>query len=196
MAIYYCNSLTSIVIPDNVKYIAERAFHNCKGITNITIGKGVTSIGELFDFACPKITDITVAEDNAIYKSIDGALYSKDGKTLIRYPSGKQGAVTLPHGVVTLAPEAFNGATCTTLTLPNSVTTIEDHAFNYAEIASVIIPASVTYIGEYAFIQCEYTDITIAHTKDSIPGAPWWGNGVTIHWLDETVEYEWEEGAG
>ena len=35
------------------------------------------------------MTEIIVDEDNKFYKSIDGVLYTYDGKTLVAYPTGK-----------------------------------------------------------------------------------------------------------
>ena len=42
------------------------------------------------NFALKKdIRSIIVSKDNPAYKDIRGALFTKDGKTLIRYPAGK-----------------------------------------------------------------------------------------------------------
>jgi hypothetical protein len=39
--------------------------------------------------SCYSITNIMVKESNAKYQSIDGNLYTKDGKTLVCYAVGK-----------------------------------------------------------------------------------------------------------
>lgn len=41
-----CTNLTSVSIPNSVRYIGTKAFSGCNEITKITIGKGVTSIGD------------------------------------------------------------------------------------------------------------------------------------------------------
>ena len=45
MAFYFCESLTSITIPDGVTSIGEIAFYYCESLTSITIPDSVTSIG-------------------------------------------------------------------------------------------------------------------------------------------------------
>ena len=53
-------------------------------------GIAVTSIEEGAFLDCIALTSISVDENNTVYKSIDGNLYSKDGKTLVQYAVGKQ----------------------------------------------------------------------------------------------------------
>ena len=104
------------------------------GLTSVTIGNGVTSIGDAAFADCSGLTNITVSENNSTYASIDGNLYSKDGKTLIQYAIGK---------------------TDTSFTIPDSVTSIGDEAFEHCDsLTSVTIPDSVTSIGSWAFEDC------------------------------------------
>ena len=98
-------------------------------------------------------------ENNSVYKSIEGNLYSKDGKTLIQYALGKQeGDVMIPDAVTTIGAEAFYECRylLTVSTSANSLlTTIGDNAFNKCgNLLSIILPESVTYVGSYAFFVC------------------------------------------
>ena len=80
-----CSSLKSVVIPNSVTSIGTMAFIECS-VIEVTIGSGVSYIGE-DAFSSKSLENIYVDEENKEYKSIDGVLYSKDGKQLIRYPN-------------------------------------------------------------------------------------------------------------
>ena len=155
-AFYGCSTLTSVVISDSVTSIGDRAFENCTKLTSLGIGNGVTEIG-WNSLNCQSLTDINVSENNPTYTSINGNLYSKDGKTLIQYALGKQDTVfTIPDGVTSIGDSAF--ASCHALTsvvIGNSVTSIGDRAFAFCtSLTSVVIPDSVTSIGRSAFTAC------------------------------------------
>ncbi|MBQ8567283.1 MAG: leucine-rich repeat protein [Clostridia bacterium] len=100
---------------------------------------------------------IEVDANNPNYKSIDGVLYSKDGKELIRYPSSKDATTfTIPDSVTTIGCAAFYGcANLNTLKIPDSVTSIEKIAFVYCKsIEEIVIPDSVTYMERNNFAYC------------------------------------------
>ena len=152
-----CNNLTSIVIPNSVTSIGERAFYGCNNLTSIVIPNSVTSIGERAFASCNNLKQIDVSPDNRNYMSIDGNLYTKDGKTLIQYAIGKQEiSFNIPTSVTTIGDSAF--CFCrylTSIVIPNSVKTIEDSAFYYCRyLTSIVIPNSVTSIGDSVFEYC------------------------------------------
>lgn len=76
--------------------------------------------------------EITVAQENETYKSIDGSLYSGDGRHLIMYSMLHQGtSAVVPEGTEIIGKYAFNNRTSLyTLKLPSSLLKIEDGAFN------------------------------------------------------------------
>ncbi len=59
-----------------------------------------------------------------IYQSIDGVLYSRDGRTLISVPAGKKD-LRIPDRVTTIAKGAFLGSTMRELDIPETVIRLE-----------------------------------------------------------------------
>ena len=144
---YGCSDLTSITIPDSVTSIGEHAFSCCFALTSVTIPDSVTSIGEWAFSGCSSLTSISVDSGNMHYKSIDGNLYTKDGKMLIQYAIGKTNtSFVIPHGVTSIDHSAFSDcSSLTSITIPGSVTSIDFSAF-----ASCTSLTSINFEGNVA----------------------------------------------
>ncbi|MCM8871753.1 MAG: leucine-rich repeat domain-containing protein [Paludibacteraceae bacterium] len=153
----YSSSIKKVVINNGVTSVGTYAFRDCTGLTSVTIPNNVTRIGSSAFWGCTGLTSINVAEDNLNYASIDGILYSKDKKTLIMYPQGKTGSITIPNSVTSIGAGAFGGCTgLTSVTIPNSVTEIGGSAFyNCTGLTSITIGNGVTSVGEEAFYGCD-----------------------------------------
>ena len=132
-----CNNLESIELPEGLKQIGLAAFNGCKKIKTVTIPSTVTNIDKC---AFSDMEYYNVAEANTVYKSIDGMLYSKDGKTLVNYPGARTGRAVIPYGTETIGGWAFDHATnLTSVIIPASVTTIESDAFLFCDHLSAIL---------------------------------------------------------
>ena len=136
-----------------VTWIAQNAFKNCDALTGVTIPASVTDVDRWAFDGCSALSKVTVAEGNANYKSVNGMLLTKDGKTLVQ---GVSGDVVIPAGVETIADSAFyECSNVTSVDIPSSVTVIDQYAFDGCiALAEVTIPEGVTVIGDYSFNDC------------------------------------------
>ena len=147
-----CTKLENINIPEGVKYINASAFASCSSLENITIPDSVISIGGQAFYNCKKLLSIDVGTKNNFYKSIDGNLYTKDGKTLIKYATGKkENSFVIPDSVENISAYAFYECSLKQIVLPEGLKTIKEYAFSYCDFTEIIIPSSVMYIEDCAF---------------------------------------------
>jgi hypothetical protein len=116
---------------------------------------------------CIKLTAINVDPGNSNYSAQGGMLLSKDGKTLISYPS-VVGDVTL-DGITTVGEYAFFGCTgLTTVSLPEA-TTISQYAFSDCTALETVSLPAVTSIGGYVFILCTALEtVTLGDTPPTL----------------------------
>jgi len=166
-----CSSLTSITIPSNVTSLGYSAFEGCSSLTSITIPSSVTSLGDEVFRGCSNLKNITV-ENNKEYISIDGVLYDKDKKKIIKYPPNKNGSVySILDSVTSIEKDAFgNCSNLTNITIPNSVTKIGPNAFREcSRLTTVEIPKGITEIDVGTFENCSsLSSITFPNSLISI----------------------------
>ena len=155
---FYRGNALSLRIPDSVSLIRCTALRPNKRVEEIIIPASVTEIESGAFWELNSLERIVVAEDNPVYSSIGGHLYSKDGKTILQYATGcKEASFKLPDGVVEIGDSAFRGCVCLAeAIISKGVARIGNSAFNGCPLLSAVhIPSSVTTIGQYAFSGCD-----------------------------------------
>ena len=142
-------------------------------VGTLTLPSGVTSIDITngTGYYSPQyVESFVIAAENTAYSTVNGVLFSKDGKTLIAYPHRKPTVIyTIPDGVTTIGQYAFyNADDLETVVIPEGVTKIEQYAFaDCNNIYECILPSSLTDIDQNAFHYCN----NLAKTGlDKIPG--------------------------
>ena len=120
-AFYDCDALTSISIPDSVTSIGYRAFSSCGNLTSVEIGNSVTSIGYEAFYNCYALTSVEIG-----------------------------------NSVTSIGNYAFyNCYRLTSITIPDSVTSIGTQAFyECSNLTSIKIDNGAINIGSQAFSSC------------------------------------------
>lgn len=178
--------------------VTEISNHAFSGVCKkINIPSSVITITNL-SFINNNLISINVDAESSNFKSIDGVLFSKDGKKLISYPISKSASYTIPDGVETIDNDAFNSSKLSSVTIPASVRTINQGAFQYTGktatggfvvtissgskletiggsvfqetgLSFINLPEGLKTIGEKAFNDCpNLTSITIPYTLTAI----------------------------
>ena len=160
-----------VVIKDAIQNIPVKKI---TGSININI-KNLTipaSIEEITGNALAEnhLLSFNVNSSNQNYKSVNGILFDKSGKTLVAYPAGKtETSYVIPSGVETIGMCAFGKSTnLISVTLASTVKTIEESAFNGLTNLKTIDTKNVETIGKTAFMASGITSITFGSALETI----------------------------
>ena len=175
----YRDSIKSVIIDEGVTSLRAGLLNGLTNADTVKIPASVNRI-EPWTFELDGYPSIVVDTNNPNFKSVDGVLYSKDMKTLLRYPKHKNGEFKIPDSVENIGFSAFAGAEgLTKLTIPKTVKkvgwtcfynaanlqkvsfegkldTVDTGMFlNCGALKSVTLPSNVKTIGQSAFYNCK-----------------------------------------
>ena len=142
MAFYYCNSLTSIVLPtsadpETTYSIGNNAFA-WSGLTEIVIPKAVGRLGNSVFNRCTSLATVT----------FEAGANPECGTSLFSYTAIS--GVTLPEGLDTISNYMFQGCgNLTSVTIPTTVKTIGLSAFDSCKSLAKITFATYEKDGKY-----------------------------------------------
>ena len=140
------STITSVVIPNTVTAIGNRAFYLCTQLSGtVVIPNSVNTVGYTAFCRCDRMTEVVLPAKDVTYGH--GCFQT----------TGLTGTLTLPEGLVTISSNMFrNNNKLTNIVIPNTVTTISQDAFAYCDkLEAVQIPNSVTTIQDNPFYSSE-----------------------------------------
>ena len=160
------NTVSDLVIPNNVSDIKQYVFNCSQNLTTITIPQSVKTIEKGAFESCRHLTSVSIAEG-----------VTSIGAFAFRYCKGLQ-SITIPNSVTSLGNNAFYGCeSMTTATIGNGVSAIGAQAFyGCSSLVSVTLGSSVTSLGENAFGQC--SDLVMLTMQN--PTAPLTGTNCSL----------------
>ena len=150
-----------IEVPQGTKDIYDCALYGCQKITSVALPESVRWIGGAAFGEASRLESIEVSMNNPFLKSEDGVLYTKDGLVLLAYPAGKPDKYyKVKDGVKFIAGGAFAGAdNLEEIELPRGVFSVEEYAFKGCRHLNKISGASRIYsVKETAYEYCEELD--------------------------------------
>ena len=150
-----CKTLKDIILPPTIVSIGQYSFSGTS-LTAMVIPRDVKFIAGNA-LALGSITSLRVDEENQTFFSQNNAIYEKNTGKLIRgcLASG------IPEGVVEIGDMAFQDAGLESIVLPKSLKKIGYRAFMDNKVKDVYIPESIEEIGQEAFFRCGLLSITV-----------------------------------
>lgn len=159
--------LTSVVIPNSVRYLCNGVFENCLGLKSITLSENLREIPSRAFYECYSLKSITIPSgvteigEDAFYlcRSLVNVLLPVGLEHIGRqafYQCSSLAEIDLPDTVTRVDIYAFNECfALKRVKLSSSLTVIADHAFaNCSSLEVVEIPEGVTEVHERAFYCC------------------------------------------
>ena len=150
-----CTNLTSITFPPTIIYLNHTAFLGCSNLVSINLEANNIHL---------------MSADGVLFANgIDGVLFNSDKISITIYPEGRTAtSYTIPKGVVSIFPYAFNcNTSLTSVTIPNSVDGISKYAFkgcsNLSDIYCYADPATLFWAADTS--EFKPNKETLCHVK-------------------------------
>lgn len=154
-AFYSNKSITSITLPDNLKYINNGAFSWCSNLENINnIPKHIETLGEEGAFYGTKFLDNGNKNEFFVFSD-----------WLIKYtPQGETAKVTVPEGIFGISAYALTDAD-NTVVLPKSLRAVSAWAFN-SNLKHIDTGDNPVYAYKDGILFCEGTQTFFKNGRD------------------------------
>lgn len=181
--------LTTDPIFNNVTEIVNGAFNGTL-VESLTISDNITKIGDQSFSSADNLKEFKVSAGNKTFYAIDGVLFSNidnevngaPGKSLWRFPKGKDAKdYVIPTGTTNLWQYSFAYTSVSTLIVPEGVLSLNYRAFyQTSSMASIKLPASLTNIGSWCFNGSACTEVHLKRPNPPILGKSVFSNAANI----------------
>lgn len=154
-AFFYCKAIYVIELPNSIVSINDRAFWGCESLETIKLPNSIQHIGYSVFEHCRSLEAIEC--NNEYYCTINGVLFDKKAKKLVRYPQGRtERKHTIPNGILIIGEAAFdNCRDLEEIILPESIRILENNAFHScSKLKSIKLPNQINSIASSAFSGC------------------------------------------
>lgn len=153
--------VTKVNLPETLKELDSYCFFSCRFLEDITLPASLQYLeygpdgkvkSQVFAFNY-SLQEIKVAEGNPWYQSVDGVLFTADGKTLLYYPSGrdKYGDYVIPEGTEKLGYSPFSDVHMGSVTIPSTLVNLRDVTNPFAGLLTgefIVSPDNPKYYAE------------------------------------------------
>ena len=182
------NLTGTLAIPEGTKRIAPYALYGTQ-ITTLALPASLEPLSTAVAFlGLSKLESITVSPNNPYFQSIDGVLYTKDGKTMIARPASPGEVYSVRVGTQSIGPYAFlPNESLKIAHLPPSVTHVGWAAFfDNRALTNISLSPSITEIGEYAFENClQLTKLMLPPGLTSVPPLVGFHEAQEFYWYED-----------
>ena len=179
-AFAFCDSITSVRIPNTVESIGSEAFNRCYGLRHIDLPTSVKKIDAMAFLWCKELQSISIPETvedinpSAFYcchglEAIDGIRYA--GTFLVEVADKERESYTIKDGTRWIGVNALsNLPNVKQLVIPASVKYIPPFAFSgCSQLTEVKLSEGVAIVGDCAFSSCtQIESITLPSTIKQI----------------------------
>ena len=148
--------------------VSKNVMSAISGVTKVVLPDDMAYLAFTTADMADTIAELQIADGNAKFKTVEGVLYSADGKTLLIYPRNRAGSIYyVESGASEIAYRAFYGTKNLVTLIINDVVTVRDNAFEKTGISVIKFTNSTAsvFAGRDIFLDAN------ASLKVRVPGA-------------------------
>ena len=152
-----CRNLKKAILGSNVSFLPGEIFLRCNKLESIQFytEQNISFGNTRFFDECTSLKQFLVNSKNRKYKSIDGVLYTKDGKNLVLFPNAKVVEnCSFDLNLENINSFAFmNNYNVKNVLISNKVG-LGGSVFENSNIESVVLDSSKNLVNSFIFIRC------------------------------------------